>query len=147
MNSFADGRRYARVWDASQYPSLFTYVDGRLEVSEQMPYRPREPFNKDMTVFHALAVAGATPYTSMGDRRWERLVRASGTLEAVEEDIEKLLNKIPPGWEVSELLPEVPRQTVGFRSDTDHTAVDDPSAPFPSVKELKFPWNESLPPN
>lgn len=144
----ADGRRYARVWDASQYPSLFTYVDGRLVVDEKMEYKPNEWWNKDMFAFHALAIAGATPYQSLGDRTWERLVRGSAReWKLMEAEIETLLNKIPLGWDARDLLPTIPRVTVGFHDDTGDEQIDHPSTPFPLAADLEFPWADSLPPN
>lgn len=64
----ADGRRYARVWDASQYPSLATYVDEELATLQRMPYSPKELFNLHNTAFFARAGAGVTPYQSYGLR-------------------------------------------------------------------------------
>lgn len=143
----ADGRRYARVWDASQYPSLFTYVDGKLAASEQMPYEPKQWWNLDMTAFHLMAILGATPYTSMGDRTWEQLVRTRGTLDRIEDDIKEMLNVIPPGWDSADFMPTVPRVTVGFESADHDKPVDTPSEPFPRAEDIVFPWSESLPPN
>lgn len=144
----ADGRRYARVWDASQYPSLFTYIDGRLKSPEKMDYDPQEWYNWDMFVFQALASAGATPYQSMGDRTWEDLVRGSErATEVVEENIERMLDMVPPEWDPSEMIPTVPRVTVGFRTEGGDEPIDNPSEPFPSAEELVFPWGDSLPSN
>ena len=59
----ADGRRYRRVWDASAYPSLNTYVDGKKVAHDPFPYNPQEALNRTQINFHLHATAGITPYS------------------------------------------------------------------------------------
>lgn len=131
----ADGRRYARVWDASQYPSLATYVDGKRRALEKMPYEPRQKFrNKYMIAFLLQASLGATPYHSPLDL-YGRLIEDERLMETFLSDgIEQSLSGLPVDWEVSELLPRVPRETVGY--DADGNPLENPDEPFDTAAGL-----------
>lgn len=141
----ADGRRYARVWDASQYPSLATYVDGTRRSLEKMPYQPRERFNLALTAFHAQASAGVTPYHTPLDY-YSRLV-SENDRERIEEEllgeIEKILDWLPPlGWTVADFMPRIPRETVGFYPNGD--PIENPIEPFNRGTGLLFPWSGTI---
>lgn len=141
----ADGRRYARVWDASQYPSLATYVDEDLAALQRMPYSPKELYNLHNVAFFARAIAGVTPYQSYGLRFYEALVEDEELRESMLEDtIEDVLDLLPVGWAVSDLLPTIPRETLGFYPDG--TPIDDPDEPFGSATGLLFPTSGQIEP-
>jgi len=145
----ADGRRYARVWDASPYPSLYTYMDGMLKAKEDMAYEPKQIWNKAMMAFHIRAIHGITPYTfspiqydsflSTENDPWSRYY---------EQKVEELIDRFDldeEGWTVDELLPTIPRETLGF--DVNGQPVENPDAPFPSNQGINFATPEELPPN
>lgn len=138
----ADGRRYVRVWDASQYPSLATYVDGERQSFEQMPYEPRQLFNLRVLAFLVLATAGVTPFTSPLSF-YERVIDEP---ELIEEEVEDALDEFPPpvGFGVSDVLPTVPRATHGL--DENLEPLDDPDAPFGSVAGLLYPVSGEVEP-
>ena len=124
----ADGRRYARVWDASQYPSLATYVDGTRRALEKMPYEPRQELNSQVVAFLLQASLGATPYHSPLDL-YGRLIEDEELMETLLTDgIQQSLSELPVNWGVSELLPRVPRETVGY--DADGNPLENPDEPF-----------------
>lgn len=144
----ADGRRYARVWDASQYPSLYTYVDGVLKAHEDMPYETRQIWNETMFAFLVRAMAGATPYSNP-----LKYYEASLTSETISLEIERTINAIIDqldlGWIASDLMPTIPRETLGFDGDasaTETNPIDDPDGPFPRAEGLFFPSEAELPP-
>ena len=58
----ADGRRFARVWDASTFPSLAIYVDGIKREEALVEYEPRARTNPQMISFFGEAIVGGTPY-------------------------------------------------------------------------------------
>lgn len=141
----ADGRRYARVWDASQYPSLATYLDGERKSIEKMPYDPRDRLNLWVTVFLAQASAGITPYHSPLDF-YGRLIAENDPErfeEELGEEVEYLLEILPPvQWTVADFLPRVPRETVGFHANGE--PVENPSEPFGVEAGLLFPWSGTI---
>lgn len=143
----ADGRRYARVWDASQYPSLATYVDGTRESIEKMPYSPVERLNLWVTAFHVQASAGLTPYHSPLDL-YGRLVDRNDRerFEAMlDDEIRQILEWLPPiGWGVGDFVPRIPRETFGFDADGD--PLSDPEEPFDRDAGLLFPWSGTIEP-
>ncbi|THE63775.1 hypothetical protein D8Y22_15650 [Salinadaptatus halalkaliphilus] len=144
----ADGRRYARVWDASQYPSLYTYVDGTLRKKEDMDYEPKQLWNRSMFAFHMRASAGATPYNIAPLTQFQAMLRTGPDADLwnqYRERIEETLEALEIGWSASELLPTTPRVTVGF--DADGEPIDDPDAPFPPAEALIVPVADTLPPN
>ena len=126
----ADGRHYARVWDASQYPSLYTYLDGERQATDDMTYEPQEEFNGPLLSFFARAAAGMTPYQTipqfylwnLGGGRSEVLYE--DTLEENLRTIEKLNE-----FNVSEWMPMIPRETVAG-GPSDAPDITDPTAPF-----------------
>ncbi|MGZ0747876.1 hypothetical protein, partial [Haloparvum sp. AD34] len=141
----ADGRRYTRVWDASQYPSLATYVDGKRRSLEKVSYNPREPLNLRVSAFLGLASAGATPYHSPLDF-YGRLIEDEELMEAVlTEKVEEIIDIFSVDWDVEQFYPRVPRQTVGL--DANGNPVNNPSKPFDLAAGLEFPWSETIEPN
>jgi hypothetical protein len=143
----ADGRRYARVWDASQYPSLAMYVDGKRRTIEKMPYTPQERLSLPVTVFHAQASAGITPYHSPLDF-YTRLVDKNDRElfeSMLADEVEQLLEWLPPvSWSVSDFLPRIPRETIGV--DARGTPLDNPEEPFETGAGLVFPWSGTIGP-
>lgn len=147
----ADGRRYVRIWDASSYPSLFTYVDGVLEAKEKMSYDPKELWNKDMFAFHALASAGATPYNCLAHRIWGSVIRGEDDVwTQIEEGLEEKLDLLPieqGGWSAHQLMPSIPRETLAFHNaEHDGEEPIDPDGPFPSPADFRIKWSGELPP-
>ena len=135
----ADGRRYVRVWDASEYPSLATYVDGDLQKLEEMPYEPREVFNRDMFAFTVHAMAGVTPYQSLALRYFKAHLRSHPDVEGnLEEILIELVRLLDLPWGVHELMPSIPRETLAF--DANGEPLDDPDAPFGTGIIMK-PWS------
>lgn len=145
----ADGRRYVRIWDVSQYPSLYTYVDGDLKVKDDMWYRPKQLLNPAMLAFHLRAIEGLTPYTftplqydtflSLPNDPWTRRYR---------DRVEKLIDRLDldeEGWTVDEFLPTIPRETIGFHADGE--PLEDTDDPFPSSEGIHFPTSGQLPSN
>lgn len=134
----ADGRRYARVWDASQYPSLATYLDGEREDFDPMPYEPRQKFNVDLLLFFGRAVIGYTPYQGSlleyehGVQNPDMMVRLINELVLDELPLSEWADEIP--------RVEIPRVTVAGAPGEEST-VEDPSGPFGS---LEFPKLESV---
>lgn len=141
----ADGRRYVRVWDASAYPSLATYVDGERRALERMPYEPRELlFNFAMDKFFAQASAGVTPYTGP---LWMYVLMIEYP-DLAEYFISWVIDRYVPfgGYAASALTHEVPRVTLGFRGP-DGEQLDDPDAPFDSVLGLLLPTSGEIRPD
>lgn len=58
--------------------------------------------------------------------------------------IEDVLDLLPVGWAVSDLLPTIPRETLGFYPDG--TPIEDPDAPFGSAAGLLFPLSGQIEP-
>lgn len=137
----ADGRRYANVWDASQYPSLATYVDGERKALEKMTYQPQERFNLSMTAFLTLASVGATPYhTSL--REYLEKVKNDGFQELIiAPRIESYLDKLPVDYTAEDILAEHPRETLAFTADGD--PINDASAPF-DKENLSFVGGDKI---
>ncbi|PSP85320.1 hypothetical protein BRC96_02935 [Halobacteriales archaeon QS_6_64_34] len=134
----ADGRRYARVWDASIYPSLATYVDKRLQELEKMPYNTDERFNANVFAFMLEASVGVTPYHTPLDF-YSRLIKDDDLREGMlQEPIQDLIDLLPVGWGVNELMSDVPRATVGLDS-YDGVPLDEQDAPFGLAEGLLFP--------
>ncbi|WP_430504308.1 hypothetical protein [Haloparvum sp. PAK95] len=142
----ADGRRYARVWDASQYPSLATYIDGERKSLEKMPYDPRQKYkNPHVIAFLAQASAGLTPYHApLGFYGW-LLENTESRQERLSEGIEEILKTLPEDWEVSETLFQVPRETLGY--DADGNPIDKPSEVFDISSVQELPWENQIQPN
>lgn len=140
----ADGRRYVRVWDASAYPSLATYVDGERRDLEPMPYEPRELLlNLGMNKFLAQARAGVTPYTGplpLYLLMVEHPEQAEFLLSLAIETITPL-----SGYSTDVLTHDVPRVTLGFHG-SDGTPVADPSGPFDSVLGQLLPLSGEIRP-
>jgi len=134
----ADGRRYARVWDASIYPSLATYVDKRLQELEKMPYNTDERFNANVFAFMLEASVGVTPYHTPLDF-YSRLIKDDDLREGMlQEPIQDLIDLLPVGWGVNELMSDVPRATVGLDSYNGEP-LDEQDAPFGLAEGLLFP--------
>lgn len=127
--ALADDRRYARVWDASVYPSLATYIDGERVDQQQMPYDPRELINPHMFAFHAFASAGITPYTSPLNF-YSRLLDNEGLRESIADA--GIIGIEPFDFDASEFLPPVPRVTAGLENEGG-SEIEDPDAPFPAT--------------
>lgn len=144
----ADGRRYARVWDASQYPSLYTYMDGDRKARDDMAYETKQLWNLEMFAFQMLAMLGLTPYSSSPLTYYE-LFFTSPEVSPVRDDVLRAMADqiydLGLDWTPAELLPTIPRVTLGF--DANGEPVDDETAPFPSPSEMFFPTGETLPPN
>ena len=142
----ADGRRYLRIWDASQYPSLYTYVDGRLVAREDMDYEPKELLNLAMVAFHVRAIAGATPYNFFPLSVYQSFLRSEQTpiLDDINEYLADLVDRLDLGWAVADLLPTIPRETFGFHADG--TPIRNPTRPFPRAQGMFFPISGRLPP-
>lgn len=156
----ADGRRYAKIWDSSPYPSRYTYLDKQLRDRYDMRYEPREQFNLWMTVFHARAITGVTPHSNKSIDQYMRFLRTQVKLTEIGEDdlpddfkrdpwsvrfrdyLETLMEIF--GLEDDKLEPVSPR-TLGFHADGE--PVGNPDAPFPPVDELQFPGTNELPSN
>lgn len=139
----ADGRRYARIWDASQYPSLATYVDGERQALEQMPYNRDELFNLSLTAFLVQASAGVTPYHTPLDF-YSRLLENEDLRERqLDNAIEDVIDLLPVSWAVHELYPRIPRLTLGYES-RNGPEVDDPDGPFADVAGLLFPLSKKI---
>lgn len=137
----ADGRRYVRVWDASQYPSLATYVDGKLKSLEQMPYEPHQEFNAGMTAFFLRAISGFTPYESLALRQYKGFIRQKPWAEGeLEDDLIRLIDKFDLPYTANELMPTVPRDTLGFDGNArESDELANPDEPF-SEGVLLVPW-------
>lgn len=138
----ADGRRYIRVWDASQYPSLATYVDGRREAFDPLPYEPQQLLNLQMTAFHVLASAGLTPFTSALSFYERALADEKFMIKEIEEALKHL--SLPPiEHTVADFIPTIPRETLAFPSgNKDREPIDNPGEPFGSYSRLFYPSSE-----
>ena len=135
----ADGRRYVRIWDASEYPSLATYVDGDLQKLEEMPYEPRELFNRDMFAFTVHAMAGVTPYQSLALRYFKSHLRNHPAIRNdLEETLIEFVRLLDLPWGAHELMPSIPRETLAF--DATGEPLDDADAPFGTGVIMK-PWS------
>lgn len=133
----ADGRRYSRVWDASQYPSLATYMDGHRSTIEKMPYMPGELRNWWVLLFLVQASAGATPYHSPLEF-YSRIIDDEELREEIlTEELNEILDVVPTGWGADEFLPRMPRETMGFHPDGE--PIENPDEPFGSSVGIFFP--------
>jgi len=138
----ADGRRYARVWDASPYPDLYTYVDGRREAVDEMDFQQQQRFNADLASMITLASVGATPYKSAWTfGEYERRLDNTTLLE---REIREALDEfgfddlLPTGFTVADAVPGVPRETVAFEGESGENPIDDADEPFDDVNGLLF---------
>ena len=109
----ADGRRFAAVRNASIYPSLAFYLDGKRVDQRKMPYTPREALNPYVAAFFLQSSVGVTPY-QMPLLRFSRYVNGiRAWSDALGEPAEELIDLLPVEWSVSDLLPEDDWPTVG----------------------------------
>lgn len=131
----ADGRRYGRVWDASQYPSLFTYMDGERQHMDKMPYKPAEKFNGWLIAFFSRAMAGLTPYQGAVEKYKHTAKNPERLRSEAETEFQATIDKLPVQFNASKYLPIMPRATVGLESEAGNE-VDDPTEPFDSKVSL-----------
>lgn len=145
----ADGRRYFRVWDASQYPSMAVYVDGERRDQDKMEYEPRELIgNFAMGQFFILSMVGMTPYYGPllnYVNALDSLLAGSGP-DWLEEAIEDALDQLPRSfrWQANEIMPEIPRSTLAF--DADGQELENPDEPFTKMAEFIFPLTDTIDP-
>lgn len=142
----ADGRRYVKIWDASAYPSLYTYVDGTRVWRYDMPYESKERWNEAMGFFFRRAISGITPYNDFA--QIANLLNTSPPywVNETEKLVENYLKHLEMGGEVSDDVTFIaPTATLGFH--TDGEPIDDPDEPFPSGESLSYWLSDKLPPN
>lgn len=99
-----DGRRFARVWDASPFPGVALYVDGTRRWIRPVDYNPRERINLQMSTFFSDAAAQLAPYHAPSVRLY----------------LDTFADR-----------KETPRKTVG--TDTDGVPIDNPDDHLPNV--------------
>lgn len=143
----ADGRRYARVWDASAYPSLVTYLDGERVATDPMQYQPKEQLNIDMVKLYLHAISGLSPYEELSIRYFITKIQNQQLLEGeLEDSLIRTLRLIDFGWSRDELMPEIPRETEGTRGKQG-PPIANPDEPFDSSALMNFMFADELPPN
>lgn len=67
---------------------------------------------------------------------------------AYEEKVRDFIDRFgldEDGWTVDELLPTMPRETLGYYANGD--PIDNPGEPFPDTEDLNYPTDDKLPPN
>lgn len=138
----ADGRRFVRIWDASQYPSLSIYVDEERRELEKMSYDPRELVNLPMTGFMLDAAAGTTPYTAPGPL-YKQILNSSDLLEELIGEYKKhTVNVLRDPVDIEDLLRPMPRKTLEISPDGE--LVTNPDDPFGSAADLPIPLSGTL---
>jgi hypothetical protein len=160
----ADGRRYAKIWDSSPYPSQYTYLDGKLREEYNMWYLPEQAFNPAMLLFHQRAIVGVTPHSNKSIEQYMEFLRTQVKLvdedeelpddfridpwsERFDDSLKKALTAFGlegERWELDNLVPVYPR-TLGVHANGE--PVEDPNEPFPPVDDLSFPGTNELPPS
>lgn len=138
----ADGRRFVRIWDASQYPSLAIYVDGARRALEKMSYDPREPINIPMSNFMLDAAAGTTPYTAPAPLYKRLLTSREKLKELIGEYHRQTVNVFRDPVDVEDLVRPMPRNTLEIGPDGD--LVENPDNPFGSATDLPIPLSGTL---
>lgn len=141
----ADGRRFVRVWDASQYPSLAVYVDGVQQSQEKMSYEPRELINEPMTSFMLEAAAGTTPYTAPSPL-YKLILSNSDLLEDLVGNYKRqTVNVLRDPVDVEDIVRPIPRETLEISPDGDRA--ENPDDPFGPPEKLPVPLSGILNPN
>lgn len=126
----ADGRRFARVWNASMYPSLALYVDGIQRDQVKMDYEPNEALNLNVLGFFIQASAGMTPYP-MVTQRIDRFRGVHPWEENFGDAISDFIDPLPDiGFSVADFLPTVPWLTVGIGGPGESDPIPAPDSVF-----------------
>lgn len=140
----ADGRRFVRIWDASQYPSLAIYVDGVQREIEKMSYKPKEWVNIPMSNFMMDAAAGTTPYTAPGPLYKQLLANPDLMEMLIGEYRKQTVNIFRDPLDVEDISRSFPRKTLEI--DPDGNLVGNPDNPFGSAEDLPVPLSGRLTP-